>query len=154
MFHRIVLTFSRGEFKQLLLGPTEELKAKAPQPPGRTHSAYSQVEPGPLNVQGFLPKLRRRNMDNSLLSLRQARWYKEVHFSLSIADQALSVLNVHLTTNSGLPKKLFKNSQLLLQALKWGLEETDYRQGSHQFWEAALRRPGRDLRSNWNFHYS
>lgn len=101
MLNWTVLTLSRGEFEQLLQGQTGELRA--PQPCGTTCSAYSQLEPGAGNAQRFLPKLRRKEIDNPPPSLRQSKDAKDVHFSLFVVDLAFSKLNVYLTRNSGLP---------------------------------------------------
>lgn len=57
-------------------------------------------------------------MDNPLPSSRLSKDIRGVHFSLFVADHARSILNVYLTRNSGLPKKLCKNLQLLLQTLQ------------------------------------
>lgn len=57
-------------------------------------------------------------MDNPLLFLRQSKDAKDVFFTLFVVDHAFSILNVYLTRNCGLLKKLCKNPQLLLQALQ------------------------------------
>lgn len=136
MFDRIALTLSRGEFRQLLQGQIGQLRA--PQPSGTTCSASSQLEPGTVSAQGFRPKLRREEMDNPPLSLRQSKDTKDVNFSLFVVDRAFSMLNVCLTRNSGLPKKPFKNSQLLLQALQILQARKSSVLGGHS--EGAVRR--------------